>query len=1115
MLETIPTLLIIASNPEDRAFFRGYLSQAGSPGYEFVEEALGSRGLAAALNLNPAGILLDEQLPDMAGLELLTQLQRQSGVVAWPVVLLVTAGNEEAALQALAQGVQDYLVKGQTSPENLRRVVAKANERTALLRQVEQQGRALAEKNRELETALYQERTERQQTEAALEGQRAFLRQVIDLNPHFIFAKDRQGRFTLANQAVADAYGTTVEALLGQTDANFNPRAAEVEHFRQDDLEVMDTLQEKFIPEESITDAAGQVRWLQTIKRPLIGQNGLADQVLGVALDITERRQAEESLAKTANSLARERERLTVALRAGQLGVYEWRVGAPLVWWSPEIYSVYGVEPESFIPTVENFNALIHPDDREELWQKTEDSLSRREVFIHEYRIIRPDGEVRWIANRSHVSLDATGQVELITGVAVNITERKQTEQALRESERRQRLLADLGEIIRGVEVPDELLLAIVQTIGEHLQVRRCLFIEIDTVNDRAFIQHEYCRDVPPVPKAYRVSDYSATARLEMEAGQTAVNRDAQLDPRTADIYEDVYGRYGERAYIAVPLLRGGLWVSVLWVSTDTPRDWNSEEIALLETVAERAWLGIENARLNAATRATFEQLRQSEQRYRSLFDNNLDPIFSLETEGHFLAANAAAEQISGYSLEELQSLHFLRLCPPEGREEAAQVFRNALCRQCRDFETVMVRKDGRHVDLFITGAPVIVDGEVVGVSCIARDITARKAADRALRESEEALREGEQMLALAMRGGRMGAWWRDLATNNVWWSRELEELFGLEPGGFSGTEAGFYDFVYAEDRPSIAYKVEQAITEHTDYLIEFRFHHADGSLRWMEGRGRAVYSPEGQPLRLYGIGIDITERKKGEEALRQAHNELEQRVIERTAELELSLQELNQFTYVASHDLKAPLRAVKNLANWITTDTEDLLPESSKTHLAKMQNRIGRMEKFLDDLLVYSRVGRYYYQRAEDVDPVALAREAIDSLAPPPGFTITVQPDMPALRSQRILLEIVFKNLLDNALKHHHRSAGQIQISARELDSFIEFSVTDDGPGIDPMFHERIFQIFQTLRPRDELEATGAGLAIVKKAVESQGGAIQVISAEGQGTTFRFTWPKDSNINS
>jgi PAS domain S-box-containing protein len=139
---------------------------------------------------------------------------------------------------------------------------------------------------------------ELEQSEKVLTEQRAFLRQVIDLNPSFIFAKDREGRFTLANQAVATAYGTTVENLLGKTDADFNPHAEEVEHFRQDDLQVMDTRRERIIPEEMITEASGKVRWLQTIKRPIVSPDGSVNQVLGVATDITERKWISEELKK-------------------------------------------------------------------------------------------------------------------------------------------------------------------------------------------------------------------------------------------------------------------------------------------------------------------------------------------------------------------------------------------------------------------------------------------------------------------------------------------------------------------------------------------------------------------------------------------------------------------------------------------------------------------------------------------------------------------------------------------------------------------------------------------------------------------------------------------------
>ena len=146
--------------------------------------------------------------------------------------------------------------------------------------------------------------TERRRGEEELEKERRFLRQVIDIDPNFIFAKNREGRFTLVNRAVADAYGTTVDELIGKTDADFNPNRQEVSFFRRTDLAVIDRLEECFIPEESITDAEGKVRWLQTVKRPIIGKDGIADQVLGASTDITQRKRAESELQRNRQELA-------------------------------------------------------------------------------------------------------------------------------------------------------------------------------------------------------------------------------------------------------------------------------------------------------------------------------------------------------------------------------------------------------------------------------------------------------------------------------------------------------------------------------------------------------------------------------------------------------------------------------------------------------------------------------------------------------------------------------------------------------------------------------------------------------------------------------------------
>lgn len=186
----------------------------------------------------------------------------------------------------------------------------------------------------------------------------------------------------------------------------------------------------KFTVEVKLQRADGSWGWME--RRSISGPADAAGRTIyGVDLDISSRKKIEEELAAAVHSLTRERERLNVALLVGQLGVYEWRIGEDSVWWSPETYTLYGVDPESFTPTIQNFSSLVHPADREELWRKSHKAIAERMVFEHEYRIIRPDGEVRWIINRSHVGLSAWGQVERITGVAADITDRMRREEQI------------------------------------------------------------------------------------------------------------------------------------------------------------------------------------------------------------------------------------------------------------------------------------------------------------------------------------------------------------------------------------------------------------------------------------------------------------------------------------------------------------------------------------------------------------------------------------------------------------------------------------------------------------------------------------------------------------
>jgi PAS domain S-box-containing protein len=218
--------------------------------------------------------------------------------------------------------------------------------------------------------------------------------------------------------------------------------------------------------------------------------------------------------------------------------------------------------------------------------------------------------------------------------------------------------------------------------------------------------------------------------------------------------------------------------------------------------------------------------------------------------------------------------------------------------------------------------------------------------------------------------------------------------------------------------------------------------------------------------------------------------------------------QELDRFAYVTSHDLKAPLRAIANLSGWIAEDLEGELPAESRNQLRLLRGRVNRMESLLDGLLEYSRIGRKSVS-IELTNVNELVLDVIKSLDPPSTFQIEIAPNLPIFTTRRLLLRQVFLCLIDNAIEHHPRPDGTVKITVADCDDRYEFAVTDDGQGIEPQYHEKIYTIFQTLQARDTHESTGVGLAIVKKIVETEGGTIGLKSSLGQGATFSFTWLK------
>lgn len=231
--------------------------------------------------------------------------------------------------------------------------------------------------------------------------------------------------------------------------------------------------------------------------------------------------------------------------------------------------------------------------------------------------------------------------------------------------------------------------------------------------------------------------------------------------------------------------------------------------------------------------------------------------------------------------------------------------------------------------------------------------------------------------------------------------------------------------------------------------------------------------------------------------------------------ELEGANEELRNFAHVVSHDLKAPLRAIGALADWLSTDYADKFDDEGKEHMRLLVSRVHRMSNLIDGILQYSRVGRVREALVE-LDLNQVVHEVIDLLSPPANITIRVENPLPRIIAEPTRIQQIFQNLLSNAIKYMDKPRGDIRIACSVEGEQWKFSIADNGPGIESRHFERIFQLFQTLAPRDRIESTGVGLAVVKKIVEMYSGQIWIESKAGEGSTFFFTLPKiAANLNS
>ncbi|MBS7614223.1 PAS domain S-box protein [Candidatus Bathyarchaeota archaeon] len=310
------------------------------------------------------------------------------------------------------------------------------------------------------------------------------------------------------------------------------------------------------------------------------------------------------------------------------------------------------------------------------------------------------------------------------------------------------------------------------------------------------------------------------------------------------------------------------------------------------------------------------------------------------------------------------------------------------------------------------------------------------------------------------------------------------------------------------------------------------RIRRADGKFRWVTCTKVPIRDKNGIIIGIAGISRDITELReaeeslrRSEEALREANKSLEQKCIE-LAKLKEEVEEANRtlqqsnadlenYTYIVSHDLRAPLRAIKAFSTFLAEDYKDKLDENAQEYIRRIVNAVSNMDAMIEDLLLLSRVGRKY-TNVEEVNMNQLIDEIIIDLEPiiKKRNGVVKYDNLPKIRTQRVWIKQFFMNLIDNGLKFNQSEKPTVEISCEEKENEYLFKVKDNGIGIDKKYFDRLFKIFERLHKEDEYEGTGAGLAICKKIADHFGGKVWVESEVGKGSTFYLLLPKNLNVD-
>ena len=860
--------------------------------------------------------------------------------------------------------------------------------------------------------------------------------------PGAAWMKDRSGRYVYANAEALRVFATTAARLLGRTDDEvFPPHTAR--EFAENDQRVLE-VGGSLTAVEVLRQIDGVEHHSLVSKFVVPGPDGAAAYVGGVAIDITSRLAAEQALRDSEQRFRGFAENTDDVLWIADPHARR------LVYVSPSYEQVYGRPAAEIYEDLRRFPDYIHPDDRALVaaaWDGCRDGSN-----TIEYRVIRPDGATIWVRDRGFPVFDEAGTLRYVAGIAEDVTVQKWAAQALHESERRYRFMAESIPQIVFTARPDGVVNYYSEQLLHYTGATRSQLRELGWIHFR----HPDDRDEASRRWSHAIATgepYECMYRMRRGSDETWRWHLARATP-----------------------MRDESGAVVMWFGTCTDVD---------------------------DQRRARDAMENSEREFRAVFElaGSGKAMVDAVT-GRFVRVNPKLCEMTGYTSDELLTMTFGQITHPEDLEWSTRELHRVMRGEAAVYnaEKRYMRKDGQVIWVHIIATLIRdADGNPHRAAGVIEDITQRKLAEAKIRQSEASL-------ARAQRIAGVGSWEFDLRTGTMTWSEQMYRIFGVERDAFTPTADNLFAFFPADEHEAIRAAGRCALRDRTAFRFDHRLVRPDGAvLHVSEQAELALDDATGEPLKLIGTTLDITQRKRAEE------------------EVAAASRAKDQFLAMLSHELRTPLTPVVLAVDALRVD--EALPSRVREDLDMIRRNVGLEAKLIDDLLDLTRVARGKLElHRERVDVHAALQHAVRSCYNTDGQEkrLSVRLDLAArahhVRADAARLEQVFFNLLRNAIKFTP-AGGSIDVRTRDVGDadpagdarragggMLRIEVRDSGVGIAPDVLPRLFNAFEqgNRAVTRHFGGLGLGLAICKAIVDLHGGAIRAESeGHNRGATF------------